>query len=204
MATITVIENRIDEIRNKATQIRNTTAQTIREVRADARTTADAKNDAVAELSARANTAIQAAHDEELALLDTEITSREWALFRGLGTTSADIIAQRDAEDRARRIDTEREAREILDTAVASADHSMALAVFRAAIRQGWGNVITAFTKRYPDKATAADELANLTHFRDNNDFERMGIYFPFSAPNDASSFADRGETSSIGSTPFA
>ena len=106
----------------------------------------------------------------------------------GTRTSGTDVIAHRDAADRAAECKTPAEARRLLSRAETTGDQQLARAVFAEAwarhsdMEPGWGELGRSYLERRPDDNTAAAELAALI---DGNGADRLSdrLYTQVSIP---------------------
>jgi hypothetical protein len=119
---------------------------------------------------------LRAREDE---IINRKINELELRIDSKSGNTSSDIIAFRDAQDRAERIDNPDDAQRILERAMRGGDTSLAHAVFRQAVNKNWGAVTRTFTQANPDLATTVTDLSRLYRFREDT-FARNVQYSTF------------------------
>ena len=119
----------------------------------------------------------------------TELSNRETAALENTrqalrrqitGTaTDGDVIAFRDAHDRAATLKTAHDARDAMTRALDVGDQALAKAILDTAIGKGWDDVVTSYTSANPDMATTINDLYDLHRWTDNvqNEFERSMAY---------------------------
>lgn len=105
---------------------------------------------------------LAALRDEEKSIITRAITEAERTLDSKVGGSGADLIAFRDAQDRAERLQDQDSARQMLARALRNDDHTLAHAVFRRGVDTGWQDVINLFKQENPNSASAATDLQNL------------------------------------------
>ncbi|MEV7875561.1 hypothetical protein [Microbacterium sp. NPDC089188] len=113
---------------------------------------------------------LRALRAKEEAAIDTEmrrLEARIEAAGRGVGAN--DIIAFRDAHDRADNLKDAEEAIPVLKRAFRNNDTSLAHAVFRRAIDAGWTTVINAFIAEKPELSDVVRDLHNLKEIKENS-----------------------------------
>jgi hypothetical protein len=113
---------------------------------------------------------------KEEAILEREISNALSRIEAPTRPGNTDIIAYRDAQDRADRIDDPDEANRLLERSLRQGDDSLAHAIFRAAVDRGYQTVITTFTTAKPALATAVADLQTLEGAKKNS-FERTVAY---------------------------
>lgn len=158
--------------RGAAAAVRRALSREVEAIRADDRLSADGKRGAIARatLSARADmrTLRQGADARE----EQERHEAQYRLFgvgtRGVGT---DLLAARDAHDRAERITSPAEAAQLLDRAERTGDISLGRAVFARVFDMSigggelsgqWGTLGAAYLDKHPEAREDADLLAAL------------------------------------------
>lgn len=95
-------------------------------------------------------------------LLADKLESLERSLVTQLGSGSSDVIAMRDAEDRADRLEKSSEAARVLERAIRVNDRSLALAIVRRASDAGWSHVVAQATAAYPSVGETLKDIADV------------------------------------------
>jgi len=165
--SVAYVDGLIDKVRAEASQTQIAHGKIIAEINADTTLSAEGKRLRVSESNDSIKAHLQALKAREMQLVDDEITRLERLLDAKAGTTSSDIIAFRDAQDRAERISDWNEADRILERAERTGDKTLAHAVFRRALDSGWTSTTQAFAKANPDLAEAAKDLSTWKRFRE-------------------------------------
>lgn len=121
----------------------------------DAAKTAD-----LAELATATGTRLQSIKGEQQAYVSGLITNLTKELSGNQPMDANSIMLRRDASDRARKIETERDALAALKDAVNNGDESMAHAIGTRGRDNGWVDVADAWNVAYPSTAGVAEALA--------------------------------------------
>ena len=164
--SIAYVDGQIDEVRAEASQIQVRQGKMVAAINADPAFSAEGKRAQLSELNESTKNQLQALKAKEMQLVEDEIDRLERLLDAKAGNTSSDIIAFRDAQDRAERVSDPEEASSILARAERTGDKTLAHAVFRKAVDSGWTTTIQAFTKANPELAEAANDLSTWKKFR--------------------------------------
>ncbi|MFZ4894196.1 hypothetical protein ACL9RL_07080 [Plantibacter sp. Mn2098] len=126
-----------------------------------------------------AKTKLRDLREKEKALVADKAKEIEKALDAKAGHTGSDIIAFRDAQDRAEKISDADEAERIIARALRNNDDTLAYAVFRRALEARWAKAVNLFADEKPDATEAAKDLVNIREEQTNN-FERAMHYAYF------------------------
>lgn len=114
--------------------------------------------------------------EKEKTLVADKAKEIEKTLDAKAGHTGSDIIAFRDAQDRAEKIADADEAERIIARALRNNDDTLAYAVFRRALDAQWKNAVNLFADEKPSATEAAKDLVNI-HEEQTNNFERAMHY---------------------------
>lgn len=112
----------------------------------------------------------------KLANLDADETralehARETLQRTVMGSAAeGDVIAFRDAHDRAGRIDSEREARDEMTRALDVGDAALAKAILHASIGKGWSSAVDRYTVKHPDMKTTITDLIAVHRWTDSTE----------------------------------
>lgn len=104
------------------------------------------------------------AKQEETAIA-TKAEALQRALVARIGTSGSDLVAMRDAEERADRLDDDKEAMRTIERAIRSDDRSLAHAVIRRANESGWADVVDKAAAAYPSAGEAIRDMAALQRY---------------------------------------
>jgi hypothetical protein len=173
------LDGKIDEVRARANSARGQLNTYKSEVRNDTRYSPEHKQQLIKEETDRFRTLVGALEAEERKLVHDKIDSLHRSLASTVGSSSADVIAQRDAQERADRLTDENDGLRMLERAIHSDDKSLAYAVLRRGADSGWSRVIDRATEKYPLAGENIQDLDRLHHFLDNPaaSLERAMIY---------------------------
>lgn len=128
----------------------------------DPNLSAEGKKAAKTEVNTAARESLKALARKEADAVDMKVRDIEKIIDSKMGNTATDIIAFRDAQDRAEKFDNADDAHRVLERAIRSEDTALAHAIFRRGIEAGWRNVVDTFGNEYPDKRDIVGDLAYL------------------------------------------
>jgi hypothetical protein len=161
------LQNKIDQARTTAASIAEAFNASVEKIRNNTTLSSEGKMRTMARLYIDTQAKVAAQSDAEKNAIAAERTAVDRALF---GTPASSdptaMIAFRDAQDRAERIEDETTAMNTLNRTDTTGDTELASAVLNQAVSMGWFNVVEAFAATHPGKAALVDELvalANLT-----------------------------------------
>jgi hypothetical protein len=165
----------IKELRDRAS--RNSRAYSVRlnEIHADPNLSATGRD---AEINAETDghrAAQKALRERENELIDRKVASLELRLDGIRGYASSDIIAFRDAQDRAEAISTPEDAAKVMARALRTSDRTLAHAVFRVAFDNQWTDAVNQFKAEQPDTARIVTDIGKLKRLR--SQFGRGLVY---------------------------
>lgn len=127
----------------------------------------------------RVNSQIRDLRKKETELIADKKQSLERRLFGLSSVTSSDpgqIIAYRDAQDRAARLTYVDDAREALTAAMRSDDKTLAAAVLSKALASEWRSVVDEYVKQNP---SAGEDLTDLAKINQYSSFDATLAYAP-------------------------
>ncbi|OBA60920.1 hypothetical protein A5647_12525 [Mycobacterium sp. 1100029.7] len=113
---------------------------------------------------------------KEKELITAKRQSLEKSLFGLSSVTSSDpgqIIAYRDAQDRAARLTQADEAGEVFAAAIRSEDKTLAAAILGRALEAGWSSIVAEYVKQNPSAKQQLDDLAKI------HDYDSFGATCP-------------------------
>ncbi len=161
-------EAEIDGYRDEAKTLIKRRDREVAGVQANPNLTDAGKREEIANLDSYYKPAAKALRAKE----DAAIVSKETELKRRIesraGVSSTDIIAFRDAQDRADRLESSSEAQRMLERALRQQDTSLAHAIFRRSIDEGWRDVLETFVAAHPDLKDVVRDLNTITAFKAN------------------------------------
>ena len=177
--SIAYVDGKLEEVRAEAKSAQDRYNSTVESINGDRSLSDEGKQVEIAQWKAATKEKVDACRAKELAIVNTAIADREKQIDAKMGNTASDIIAFRDAQDRAERIENGEDAQRILERALRNDDSSLAGAVFRRALEAGWKAPIDTLTRVKPEIAEAVNDLASFTKFRDNS-WARTVFYSTF------------------------
>ncbi|MBA8847404.1 hypothetical protein [Microcella alkalica] len=176
---LTDIDKQLDALRNQAQKHRDNVWTLLNAVRANALLSVEGQDDQIRGDREKAIAAIKALRAQEEKIVDERILSLERRVF-GEVSSSSDVIAIRDAADRAEQLESDAEALRLFERAKVTRDEGLATAVVRRAVAMRFLGTLEAFEKSDPSKAEALRDLTALTAFRDTPfDLTRELAYQP-------------------------
>ena len=113
---------------------------------------------------------------KEKEIVENKIAALERRLDGFVGYSETNIIAFRDAQDRADAIQNAAQAAKVMDRALRTNDRTLSHAVFRKASENGWTDAARAFAKENPTVAGLVQDVARLRNLRDES-FNRTVAY---------------------------
>ncbi|QKJ19172.1 hypothetical protein [Microbacterium hominis] len=125
----------------------------------DTRLSAQAQEEDAARLLEQTVAKIQGILGEQQSYVEGLKASLEKELRGNLPQDANSIMLRRDAADRARRVQDEKEALAVLADAVATSDDTMAHAIGTKARNSGWINAAEAWQAAHPDTSGVAEAL---------------------------------------------
>ena len=164
--SITYVDGQIDQVRAEASQVQVEHGRIIAGINADPALSPEGKQLRLTEINDSIKTNLESLKAREMKLVENEITRLERLLDAKAGNTSSDIIAFRDAQDRAERIENADEANRIIERAERTGDKTLAHAVFRYALENNWSTTTKAYAKANPELAEAANDLSIWKRFQ--------------------------------------
>jgi len=175
--TLDALDAELDGLRAQAANIQRNVGHQRDAIQADPNLTEEGKKNAIVDVTAQAKTSATALRERELALIKGQIRTLETKLDGKVGYGTSDLIAFRDAQDRAERIDSKEAADRLMGLALRNNDRTLAHALFRKSMENGWTSVAGQFAAENPDAATAAKEIEILNHSLNEGGFQRALSY---------------------------
>jgi hypothetical protein len=177
--SIAYVDGKLEEVRAEAKSAQNQYTATIETINGDRSLSEEGRQAEIAQWRAATKEKVDACRAKELTIVNAAIADREKQIDSKMGNTSSDIIAFRDAQDRAERIESADDAQRVLERALRNDDSSLAGAVFRRSLEAGWQAPIDTLTRVKPEIAEAVNDLSSFTKFRDNS-WARTVFYSTF------------------------
>lgn len=170
------LENEILTLRDRAKVLQRSHSNATREIESDTSLSDTGKEDAKKRSYDSHRASLRELRQREEQLINNKIQELQGRIDSTSGRTAADIIAFRDAQDRADRIAKPEQAQPMLERAIRQNDTSLAHAIFRRAIENGWRSVQDAFTAHRPELTDVVRDLNRLNALKENS-FERTMQY---------------------------
>ena len=176
--SITIEDNKLDAVRAEAEAARSRYRNTTEEINKDPKLSEEGKRAEIDQWREATKITLAELREKELKIVDEAIEAREKRIDASMGSSSTDLIAFRDAQDRADRLESPAEAQRILERALRTNDTSLAGAVFRRSLDANWREPIETLTSVRPDLGEAVKDLALFTNFRNNSMGRAMAYTF--------------------------
>lgn len=169
------VATKIKELRDTAKHASRTYSSERREIENDPHLNDHGRTERLAELEAAAKSRRRTGIAEENEIIDNKIAELERRLDGYVGYSSSDIVAYRDAQDRAEAVTDNDRAAKLMDRALRSNDRTLAHALYRAAVENHWIEAQRAFARANPAVAGLANDVQKLRSLR--NQFGRGLAY---------------------------
>jgi hypothetical protein len=169
-------ERTVEQVRAEAENLRGNVDARRNEISQDRTLSDEGKQQALAEVTSNAKPKLKELRAREDKLIADKINELESRIDSKTGNTATDVIAFRDAQDRAERLEDPDEAERLIARAMRTGDTSLAHAVFRKAMDAGWPSVTRTFTSANPELTDVVRDLGQLTKFREQT-FNRTIAY---------------------------
>jgi hypothetical protein len=166
--SLDTLNSQVDALRAEAASTLSAYSSQINAVESDSNLSTEGKTTQKRQINENAKAAMSALRAKETAAIDMKVRDIEKVLDSKVGSTASDIIAFRDAQDRAERFENGDDATKALERAIRTDDTVLAHAIFRRGIESNWRSVLGAFGKAYPDKQDLVAELAYLREAQTN------------------------------------
>lgn len=167
--SLDALDAQLDDLRQQAANLQQNTAQQKKNIASDTTLSEEGRRNQTHEVVAAAKERANTLREKEVQLVKSHLRTLETQLDAKVGSGATDLIAFRDAQERADRIDEREDAQRLMGRALRSNDRTLAHALFRKAIDQRWGDVIEQFTAEHPDSATTAKEIQTLDQHLKNS-----------------------------------
>ena len=176
--SVTNEDKRLDAIRAEVASTQDRYRANADAVNANSNLSAEGKQAEIAQWRDLTKAKLDDLRRQEHQIVEEAITAREKLIDSKIGTSASDLIAFRDAQDRAERLDNDNEAQRVLERALRNDDTSLAGAVFRQALEKGWRTTIATLTTAKPELGDAVNDLTILSKFRSNTMRRAMAYTF--------------------------
>ena len=137
-------------IRKRAEHVQTVTSAAIERVKNDTTLSTEAKNLELERIKETEKPELRELRDQELAFLEAEAKELDRRLDGIIGLGPSDLIAYRDAQDRADQLVDSDHAKRVMDRALRSDDRTLAHAVYRRALESGWRQPLDGFHDEVP------------------------------------------------------
>lgn len=163
--SLTHLNAKLDSIRAEASRVWKEHTEEAAFVRQNSDLTEQAKRQHIEDSRQRAKEELKRLEQSEYAEIEAKKRSADRAIHATAGHDSSDIISFRDAQDRAEQLEDASEANRVLERAIASGDTTLATAVMRRALSQGWQAIYEKFNAEYPRVAEHVEDLAQIARY---------------------------------------
>lgn len=177
--TLAAVESEVEGLRSSAKNAQDSYDRLVKQINNDHALSDAGKTEQRNAAFAETREYLRGLRAKEESLIDDEIVTLRVRIESRSGSGSTDIIAFRDAQDRADRLENADEALPLIERALRQRDTSLAAAVFRRAIDSGWRSVIDAYTAAHPEAADIIGELNYLTRAKEDS-WQRTMTYAIF------------------------
>ncbi|WP_019969335.1 hypothetical protein [Mycobacterium sp. 141] len=156
------IASQIAKLRKQAAGIQEEWSRRLKAVGGDSKLTDEGKRDELDREFAELKKEIVVLREKEKGLVRDKKESLERALFGLVGSDPNKIIAWRDAQDRAARVQDRAGALRVYNSAQISSDDSLAKAILAKAVAYGYREIIDDYARRHPIWREELDDLAGI------------------------------------------
>ena len=165
------VAGKIKQLRDTAKQASRAHSADLREIQNDQQLSDQGRTERISEIETAYASRRRTGINTENEIIDNKIAELERRLDGYVGYSNNDIIAYRDAQDRAEAVTDKARAAKLMDRALRSNDRTLAHALFREAVEHDWTEARLAFTKANPTVATLVNDVQKLRTLR--NQFGR-------------------------------
>ena len=167
---------KVFDLRRRAAQVQKEFEAREKEITGDEMLSDEGKRREGEENYRSAKAQLEGLKEQEMTALSVALKSMERRLDGYVGYGSADLIAFRDAHDRAESLTDPEAAGRMLGRALRSNDTTLAVALFQRALDQGWTSVTKQFAAENPDLAEVAQDVEKARNALKPN-FNRAATY---------------------------
>lgn len=169
------VAGKIKQLRDSAKSASRAHSAELREIQQDPHLNEQGRTERTAALEAAHKSQRRTGINTENEIIDNKITELERRLDGFVGYGSSDIIAYRDAQDRAEAVTDADRAVKLMERALRSNDRTLAHALFRTAVDNHWTEAQHAFARKNPTVAALVNDVQKLHALR--NQFGRGLAY---------------------------
>lgn len=166
----------IKELRDSNNNANREHARVIDAINHDPSLSDHGKKERIDALEADRTTQRRSSMDQEKQIIMNKIGELERRLDGFVGWSSENIMAFRDAQDRAENIDDPEKAATVMARAIRTRDTTLAHALYRRAVDQRWEDASRAFAADNPTVAQLVHDVKKLQELHDNS-FRRAVSY---------------------------
>ncbi|WP_091226805.1 hypothetical protein [Microbacterium sp. 3J1] len=175
-AELVEVATRIKALRDTAKQSSQYHGRELDAISRDPNLSDQGKKERTADLEAHHKTQRHAAMAQEKQIINDKITTLERRLDGFVGYSSENVMAFRDAQDRAESIEDADKAATVMARALRTNDTTLAHAIYRRAVNNGWAEASRAFAAQNPTVAALVKDVRTLEKLRDAG-FNRAVAY---------------------------
>lgn len=165
------VAGKIKQLRDTAKQASRAHSADLREIQNDQQLSGQGRTERISEAETAYTSRRRSGISSENEIIDNKIAELERRLDGFVGYSSNDIIAYRDAQDRAEAVDSAERATVLMERALRSNDRTLAHALFRIAVEKQYAEARGAFAKDNPIVAALVNDVQKLRSLR--NQFGR-------------------------------
>lgn len=169
------VASKIKQLRDTAKQASTRYSAELRQIKNDPQLSEQGRTERAAELEASHKSQRRAGLNAENEIIDNKISELERRLDGFVGYSESNIIAYRDAQDRAEAVTDADRATKLMERALRSNNRTLAHALFREAVEHKWIDAQRAFTRENPTIAALVNDVRKLRTLR--NEFGRAIAY---------------------------
>lgn len=173
---LVAVAMRIKELRDSNSSANREHARAIDAINNDPSLSDHGKNERIDALEADRTTQRRKSIDEEKQIITNKIGELERRLDGFVGWSNENIMAFRDAQDRAENIDDPDKAATVMARAIRTNDRTLAHALYRRAVEHRWDEASRAFAADNPSVAQLVTDVQKLQALHDNS-FNRAVSY---------------------------
>jgi len=162
------LDAQVDTLRQEAATSSANFAREAKTITSNSNLSDEGKAAAKAEVNKQAKDHLRSLSRKETEAINMKVRDLERQLDAKAGSTASDIIAFRDAQDRAERFDQSEDAVKALERALRTEDNVLAHAIFRRGMEANWRDVLATFGNAYPEKKSIVSELTYLREAQRN------------------------------------
>jgi hypothetical protein len=156
------LSRQIDAGRAKAAALNMTFVQTSEDIRSNRGLSPAAIRQRIAKAYVETRSSIEAVRGAEAKLISEKALSLQRQLFGTYETDPSSIIAFRDAQDRAERLESPQAAKAVLHRALMTDDRTLASAILSRAVNDRWHVVVDQYNSAHPEQVEKLSDLQSI------------------------------------------